>query len=327
MIHNSYLCVLLVGASLLFACAPENSPPADTSPNEPPSAALPERNYDLDTEVLTENGCLDLSKLSLSLPLLDQDAMVIHVMNDFVHETGSGGSENPRLNFIRLAALGNFKFSETRLPSLTAKFSHITQMQCESIEISNQLGPPQSLKIVPNQNSNAIFLSLGDQSYLAYELTSPRELKVTIASKRLDPCPPYERIPLTQTEVITWGPRSELSATPIGVSKSLLEHLSNSLFEMPQSVSEALSNPTPDPSNRLVPVLPVDLKRLADTIATSQIDPGIKKCPSQPKSLDEDEPASPEPESPEPGGDLNTPQNPPPLITLNYDKSVEVRRL
>jgi hypothetical protein len=254
---------------------------------------------DLDRADLVQNGCLDLQKAMSQFSRFPKEIRVQRHTSDFTMEPFTLENLSVRQNFAAIAAFSQY-VHETKTPSeFLRDFGRVRQTQCEILEIGNDLEGYQLFeistepgefdllmrRIKQTTDSETESVAETDGFELGVTLKGPREMELRTAHVIMDPCPPYPKVKSAHVQRIRWGKPSQIENELRTVSKTLIETLSASLLDMPQSLKEQAVYETTE----VISVAASELQKLAE----STLDPAVHKCPYRATPPSGEEPPAP----------------------------------
>lgn len=203
-----------------------------------------EASYDMKTQSIFADGCLNLGNLYASLHSMPGDGIVRSFTYDFTTANKDENGNSPSSSRLRVLTRAAYTFSEGRPSELETTWTSANQQGCSAGQLFDVYGNGTPYT-VEEYKDTWIKVKLPDDSTQRFDLTSERSLRIYADEFRGSQCISHAPI-RTQTEtVLRWGPTAELPDGEI-VSSRFMRELSQAVADAPAELRASVSEVTTD---------------------------------------------------------------------------------
>ncbi len=203
-----------------------------------------EGSYDMTTESIFADGCLNLGNLYASLHSMPSDGLIRSFTYDFSPSSKDENGNSPSSARIRILTRGSYLFSEGRASELQNTWTSANQQGCSSGQLFDTYGNATPFT-VEEYKDTWIKVKLPDDSTQRFDLTSERSMRIIANEFRGSQCISQAPISVTTETALRWGPAAELPEGEV-VSSRYMRELSQSVSEAPAALRASVSDVTTD---------------------------------------------------------------------------------
>lgn len=249
-------------------------------------------SYDMSTQSIFADGCLNLGNLYASLHSMPGDGIVRAYTYDFTTSDKDENGNSPSSSRLRVLNRAAYIFTEGRASELQSTWTSASQQGCSAGQLFDVYGNATPFT-VEEYKDTWIKVKLPDESTQKFDLTSERTMRIYADEFRGSQC--ISHGPLrTQTEtVLRWGPSAELPEGEI-VSSRYMRELVQSVPEAPAALRASVSDVTTD-SLSLATSLLREMNEMSVNPSDQRDCPVSNKPPTMPELPTPTPTATPEP--------------------------------